>query len=107
MNITNELNLPEPLVDAIRNDGYTKGDADFSITGLMSPPYQRKLMGEYGGKITEDAADRIWSLVRQSIPFWREQESQTQTMNWREDSFQTVWERESQDRWMFITHRIH
>lgn len=67
MNITNELNLPEPLVDAIRNDGYTKGDADFSITGLMSPPYQRKLMGEYGGKITEDASDRIWSLFGQSV----------------------------------------
>ena len=67
MNITNELNLPEPLVDAVRNDGYTKGDADFSITGLMSPPYQRKLMGEYGGKITEDAADRIWSLFGQAI----------------------------------------
>ena len=30
MKITNELGLPEPLVDAVKNDGYTKGDADFS-----------------------------------------------------------------------------
>jgi hypothetical protein len=67
MNITNELNLPEPLVDAVRNDGYTKGDADFSATGLIAPPYQRKLMGEYGGKITEDVSERIWSLFGQSV----------------------------------------
>jgi hypothetical protein len=67
MKITNELGLPEPLVDAVRNDGYTKGNADFSVTGLIGPPYQRKLMGEYGEKITEDVSERIWSLFGQSV----------------------------------------
>ena len=67
MNITNELGLPEPLVDAIRNDGYSKGDADFSVTGLIAPPYQGKLMGEYGDKITEDASEKIFSLLGQSV----------------------------------------
>ena len=67
MKITNELGLPEPLVDAVRNDGYTKGDADFSVTGLIGPPYQRKLMGEFSEKITEDVSERIWSLFGQSV----------------------------------------
>ena len=68
MKITNELGLPEPLVDAVRNDGYTKGNADFSVTGLIGPPYQRKLMGEFGEKITEDVSERGSgvSLVRVS-----------------------------------------
>ena len=47
MKITNELGLPEPLVDAVRNDGYTKGNADFSVTGLISP-LPEKADGEFG-----------------------------------------------------------
>ena len=67
MKITNELGLPEPLVDAVRNDGYTKGNADFSVTGLIAPPHQSKLMKDHGPKITEDVSERIWSLFGQSV----------------------------------------
>ena len=71
MKITNELGLPEPLVDAVRNDGYTKGNADFSVTGLIGPPYQRKLMGEYGEKITEDVSERINFVCTDDFVFWK------------------------------------
>ena len=79
MKITNELGLPEPLVDAVRNDGYTKGNADFSVTGLIAPPHQRKLMGEYGEKITEDVSERIWSLFGQSVHAIIERSAQCST----------------------------
>lgn len=67
MPITNNLNLPEPLVEAIRNDGYTKGDADFSTTELISPPRIAQLRRGHGKHITEDAADRIFSLFGQAV----------------------------------------
>lgn len=67
MRLTNELNLPEPLYAAIANDDYDPGDSDITVTQLISPPRQVALMRLYGDKITEDASDRIYSLVGQAI----------------------------------------
>lgn len=65
--IENELGLPQPLVDAVRNDGYDKGGADFSVTELISPPRIAKLKRQHGNNIVEDASDRIFSLFGQAI----------------------------------------
>ena len=43
MILTNKHNLPEAIVAAIMNDSYTKGDADISVTELLSPPQLRAL----------------------------------------------------------------
>jgi ABC-type transporter Mla MlaB component len=67
MSLTNRLRLPEPIVRAISNDSYTKGDADFSVTELLSPPQLVRLRREHAAEIVEDAADRIWSLLGQSV----------------------------------------
>lgn len=67
MKLTNRLNLPQPIVDAVRNDGYTKGNADISVTEILSPPRQAALKRIHGEEITEDASERIWSLVGQVI----------------------------------------
>lgn len=67
MKLTNKLGLPQPLVDAVRNDGYDRGDSDISVTGLITPPRQATLRERHEDEITEDASDRIWSLVGQVV----------------------------------------
>lgn len=61
--ITNKYNLPEAIVKAIENDDYSKGDADYSVTGLLKPGYMNSLYRQNKNKITEDASDRIYSLM--------------------------------------------
>jgi hypothetical protein len=65
--ITNRMGIPQPLVDAVANDGYSKGDADISATGLLRPPRIAVLEKQYADDITEDASDRIWSLMGQVV----------------------------------------
>jgi len=67
MKLTNKLNLPQPIADAVKNDGYTKGDADISVTELLSPPYQRALKVKHEEEIEEDVSDRIFSLLGQTV----------------------------------------
>ncbi len=67
MNITNDLNLPQPLVTAIANDDYVKGDCEFSTTELISPPRITQLRRRHQGEIGEDASDRIFSLFGRAI----------------------------------------
>lgn len=67
MRLTNKLGLPEPIVLAVSNDGYTKGDADLSVTQLISPPRQVALIKKHEDEISEDASDRIFSLMGQAI----------------------------------------
>ena len=67
MEITNLTNLPLPLVEAIRNDTYIRGDADYTVTQLIDPPQLVYLTKKYQDQLTEDAADRIYSLLGQAI----------------------------------------
>lgn len=67
MKITNRLNLPQPLVDAVANDPYHRGSADISVTSLLAPPRKIALDTAHEAELEEDASDRIWSLLGQSI----------------------------------------
>lgn len=66
MKITNNAGLPEAIVLAVQNDSYSPGDCDFSVTRLIAPAWQAKLLKEHSGEIVEDAADRIYSLMGQA-----------------------------------------
>jgi len=66
MKLTNKLRLPALIVAAVGNDTYTKGDADFSVTELLTPPQLRRLRIDHFEEIEEDVADRIWSLLGSS-----------------------------------------
>lgn len=63
--LTNNLNLPSSIVRAVARDPYTKGDAHISVTGLIGPARKRALEIRHANEITEDVADRIWSLMGQ------------------------------------------
>jgi hypothetical protein len=62
--LTNKMNLPQSIVNAVTNDPYTRGASDISVTALITPPYQRKLKETV--EQVEDVSDRIWSLVGQA-----------------------------------------
>lgn len=65
MKFTNKLGLPQPIVDAVTNDPYTKGDSHISITGLIAPPRIRVLKKLHEAELEEDVSERIWSLLGQ------------------------------------------
>jgi len=65
MKFTNNLNLPQPLVDAVTNDPYNAGDCEISVTGLINAPRRRQLLKKYDDQIEEDISDRLWALFGQ------------------------------------------
>ena len=67
MIITNKYNLPAPIVAAVTNDSYTKGDADYSVTELLNPPQISRLRKQYEDQMEEDVSERIWSLLGSSV----------------------------------------
>lgn len=68
MKITNKFSLPSAFVNAVKNDGYTKGEkSDFSCTELLQPPRLRALKKKHWNEIEEDASDRVWSLLGQAV----------------------------------------
>ena len=67
MRITNKFNLPESIVNAIRNDPYTSGPCDISVTRLISPPRKVALERANYKDLEEDAADRTWALFGQAL----------------------------------------
>lgn len=67
MKLTNNLNLPQPIVDAIANDDYSRGKADISVTQLIGPPRMVALTGAHWNELEEDASDRIFSLMGRAI----------------------------------------
>ena len=56
-----------PILRALENDSYSAGDADISITGLVNPAHQRKLINLHWDELVEDASDRIWALFGQAV----------------------------------------
>jgi len=62
MILTNKFNLPQPLVNALTRDIYSKGDAKFSATGLHVPPQAIRLLREHGDTIEKDISDDLDAL---------------------------------------------
>lgn len=67
MKLSNKYNLPQPIVDAVANDDYDRGDCDLSVTQLWKSPRIVELERQHGDKITSDAIDNIWSLLGKAV----------------------------------------
>lgn len=63
--ITNRFNLPAPLVEAVKNDGYSNSGT-LSVTTLIKPPQAYAIELAHKDELTEDASDRIWALLGQA-----------------------------------------
>lgn len=64
--LTNRMGLPQGILRAVLNDPYNSGECDISVTRLIAPAYQRKLMEDPKIDQVEDVSDRIWSLIGQA-----------------------------------------
>lgn len=62
MTITNVFGLPQPFVDLVSEDSYSKGEAKYSTTQLIGPPKVSELMRRHGSSITIDASEKVWTM---------------------------------------------
>jgi len=67
MKLTNKFNLPDPIVNAVQNQGYTPGSSDITVTQLIQPPLIRQLRIKHDNDIEEDASDRVWALFGTAV----------------------------------------
>ena len=63
MKITNNYNLPRTLVALAQRDEYSKGDSDYSVTEIISPPRIQCLRRKYRNKLKSDVSDMLWSMM--------------------------------------------
>ncbi|MDQ3802297.1 MAG: hypothetical protein M3416_00340 [Acidobacteriota bacterium] len=62
MRITNDLNLPAPLIAAVSKTRPPVAGR-ISVTELINPPQIRALTIKHWREITEDASERLWAAV--------------------------------------------
>jgi len=62
MKLTNRTGLPQPIVDAIKADTYSRGEADISVTQLIDPPQKVWLEEQHADEIEQDVSDLIYIL---------------------------------------------
>lgn len=67
MKFTNKHNLPTPLVNALSQSKYSKGDARISITGLMGSPRINILKQKHHEDIEVDVMDRLWAVFGTTV----------------------------------------
>jgi hypothetical protein len=63
MKLTNNAGIIEALAKCVAHDDYSKGDADYSVTGLLAPARQSALYDRYDNVLTEDVSDRIYAYL--------------------------------------------
>lgn len=67
MKITNNSNLPEPFVRALKNDPYTKEGSTFSVTEIIDSPRIAALKRMYGDSVEMDAEDAFYLLLGRAV----------------------------------------
>lgn len=63
MKLTNHFSLPDAVVNAVKNQPYSKGGSDMSVTELMDSPRIRALKIQHKDKIESDVNDFAFSLM--------------------------------------------
>lgn len=68
MKYTNKFHFPEPIVNAIANDPYERGeDTDYTVTELIKPARQVALERTHDSEIEVDISDCIFRLLGQAV----------------------------------------
>ena len=67
MKLTNQYGAPDVFIKAIEADPYDKGEADFSVTGLLQPPQITRLWKENEDLLTSDVRDEVWKLLGSGV----------------------------------------
>lgn len=67
MIITNNHGAPATLVALANKNYYSKGDADYSVTELLSPPRVKRLQARNDARIARDVSDMLWPLLGSAL----------------------------------------
>ena len=67
MRYTNQHSIPEPIVRAIQNDEYSKGDSVLSVTQLITPPRIVILQDVNADNISVDVVNRVPALFGTAV----------------------------------------
>lgn len=67
MKITNKHGLPDVFVRAVMNDPYSRGESDFSATGLAEPPRASALKEQFKDILEVDASTRVAAIIGQGV----------------------------------------
>lgn len=65
MKLTNMHGLPDAFLRAVKNDPYSKGQSDFSATGLAQPPRATVLIEQAGESLEIDVSTRVAQTLGQ------------------------------------------
>lgn len=67
MKITNNHNLPDAFLNFARDDKYSRGKADISVTTLIDGPRIRLMKDLHDEEIETDVVDMIWALFGTAV----------------------------------------
>lgn len=67
MKITNRHNVPETLVALASRDYYSKGEADYSVTEIISAPRIQRLRRKHHDDMEQDVSDMLWQLLGSAL----------------------------------------
>ena len=67
MNITNKHGLPDTLMALATSEYYSKGDADYSVTEIISPARIARLRRKHYTQMTQDVSDMMWQLLGSAL----------------------------------------
>ena len=75
--ITNNLNLPQPFVDAATSD-YTPTEGRYSVTRVLGSPCEAVLLRRHGNEIEGDVADCVWQIFGSAVHKILEESQETE-----------------------------
>jgi hypothetical protein len=67
MKITNNHNLPDAFLNFARDDKYSRGKADISVTTLIDGPRIRLMKDLHSEELETDVVDMIWALFGTAV----------------------------------------
>jgi len=67
MKVTNDHNLPSPVVRALSRNDYDSGNTHLSVTQLIDSPRVQALRRKHWDEITEDVSDKLWSVLGTAV----------------------------------------
>lgn len=67
MKLTNNMGLPGPFVRFVESRQRRPDPESLSVTGLIGPAWQRKLLLRYWEELEADASESVWSLFGTAV----------------------------------------
>lgn len=67
MKVTNNWNVPAPLVTLASQEYYSKGASQYSVTELLSPARVKRLREQYKDELEQDVTDMMWQMLGSAL----------------------------------------